>query len=246
MNIIGDLHTHTLVSGHAYGTVRENALAASEKGLKILGITEHAPGITGTCSDFYFRNLAALPGELYGVKMFYGSEINILNDGTLSLSEENIRNLDYAIAGMHTLCYENVGAEKNTDNMISCIKHDKVKIISHPDDDHTPLDYDRLVPAAGEYGVALEVNNSSLIKWEKRWNCFENYHKMLKLCMKYRVPVVVDSDAHDPFFVGEFRRAIELLEKEQFDESLILNTSTEKIAAFFDLDLTRVLPRMGV
>ena len=39
--IMLDLHTHTLASGHAYGTVRENALAASEKGLIGMGVTEH-------------------------------------------------------------------------------------------------------------------------------------------------------------------------------------------------------------
>ncbi|MGN1142248.1 MAG: PHP domain-containing protein [Oliverpabstia sp.] len=41
--IIADVHTHTLASGHAYGTIREMAQAAAEKKLEILGITEHAP-----------------------------------------------------------------------------------------------------------------------------------------------------------------------------------------------------------
>ena len=44
-----DLHTHTIVSGHAYCTLREMAKAASEKGLELLGITEHAPKMPGTC-----------------------------------------------------------------------------------------------------------------------------------------------------------------------------------------------------
>ena len=44
-----DVHTHTLASGHAYGTVRENALGAKEKGLVGLGISEHGPGMPGTC-----------------------------------------------------------------------------------------------------------------------------------------------------------------------------------------------------
>ena len=37
-----DLHTHTVASGHAYSTVQEMAKAAADKGLKLLGITEHA------------------------------------------------------------------------------------------------------------------------------------------------------------------------------------------------------------
>ena len=52
-----DLHTHTLASGHAYSTITEMAKAASKQGVKILGITEHAPTIPGTCQLFYFQNL---------------------------------------------------------------------------------------------------------------------------------------------------------------------------------------------
>ena len=43
-----DLHTHTVASGHAYCTLREMARAASDKGLELLGITEHAPKMPGT------------------------------------------------------------------------------------------------------------------------------------------------------------------------------------------------------
>ena len=54
LNIIADLHTHTLASGHAYGTIREMAKAASNKGLLAYGHSDHAPGIPGTCHPFYF------------------------------------------------------------------------------------------------------------------------------------------------------------------------------------------------
>ena len=37
-----DLHTHTVASGHAYCSLREMAKAAADKGLELLGITEHA------------------------------------------------------------------------------------------------------------------------------------------------------------------------------------------------------------
>ena len=40
-----DLHTHTIASGHAYSTIKEMAIAAEEKGIRLLGITEHSKGI---------------------------------------------------------------------------------------------------------------------------------------------------------------------------------------------------------
>ena len=95
IRLIADLHTHTLASGHAYGTIRENAQAAAERGLRILGVTEHAPGIPGTCDPIYLNNLRAVPRELFGVRVLHGSEINVLEGGNLSLPERNIQHLDY-------------------------------------------------------------------------------------------------------------------------------------------------------
>ena len=45
-----DVHTHTVASGHAYATLTEMAKAASQKGLKLLGITEPEPARTFTLS----------------------------------------------------------------------------------------------------------------------------------------------------------------------------------------------------
>ncbi len=95
-----------------------------------------------------------------------------------------------------------------------------------------PLNYERLVKAAKEYNVALEINNSSLLKPDRRLNCFENYETMLKLCMEYEAPIIVSSDAHDPSGVARFDLALELLKKSNFDESLILNTEVKKILDF--------------
>lgn len=230
--IIADIHMHTIASGHAYGTIREMCYAASEKELSLIGISEHGPGIPGTINPFYYSNLEIIPRIINNVEVIHGCEINVLNGGKLSLEQEFIDFLDYAIVGIHKQCYSDEGSEKNTDNVIECMKNDKVRLVSHPDDDSTPLDYERLVQAAKQYNVALEVNNSSLVKKRYRLNCYQNYRTMLSLCQKHKVPIIVSSDAHDPSWVGEFTLAIELLEKMQFDESLILNNDVDKLKRF--------------
>lgn len=53
-NSVMDLHTHTVASGHAYCSLREMAKVASEKGLEVLGVTEHAPGDAGDLSSVLF------------------------------------------------------------------------------------------------------------------------------------------------------------------------------------------------
>lgn len=229
---IADLHTHTIMSGHAFGTVREMAAAAAERKLQILGTTEHGPGIPGTCDPIYFRNICDAPRTLYGVEMLYGSEVNILNGGELSLNERHLSYLDYAIAGIHLHCYDNPGIVENTDNVIRCMENPKVKFISHPDDSKIPLDYPSLVQGARATGTALEVNVSSLRKPFLRKNSLENYRIMLALCMEHRVPIIVNTDSHDPATVGDFPLAYKLLQETEFDEDLILNNDADKVKSF--------------
>ena len=231
-----DIHTHTLVSGHAYGTIREMAQAASEKGLKLLGFAEHGPGIPGACDPIYFAALEHAPRLLYGVELLYGCEINVLEGGLLSLPERCLSMIDYGVVGIHQNCYVNQGVDQNTENLISCMRHPRVFFVSHPDDDHTPLNYEKLVPAAREYHVALEVNSSSFAKPHLRLNCVENYRTMLALCEKYRVPILVNSDAHDPLEVGELSAARELLEELDFPQELILSVKAERFKKFIGLE----------
>ena len=230
--LIADVHTHSILSGHAFGTIRELAFEAAARNLKILGVTEHGPGIPGTCDPIYFRNFIDAPRTLYGVEMLYGSEVNVLNSGTVDLDQRHLQFLDYAVAGIHGLCYEDAGIVKNTDNVIRCMENPKVKFISHPDADTFPLDYRALVQGAKEYAAALEVNNSSLRKPRLRPGCVGNYEKMLPLCMEYGVNIIVNTDSHDPSQVGDFSLAQALLQRLEMDENLILNNDAQKLKKF--------------
>ena len=116
-----DVHTHTIVSGHAFSTIQEMAQRAAELKLEILGITEHAPGIPGTCNPIYFRNIHVIPREMYGVKLLLGAELNILDtEGTLDLDENYYRILDLRIAGIHALCWQGGTRIRGTEPQI-CI-----------------------------------------------------------------------------------------------------------------------------
>ena len=80
--------------------------------------------------------------------------------------------------------------------------------------------------------MALELNNSSLRKPSLRPNCVENYKTMVPLCMEMGVPIIVNTDSHDPSSVGDFSLALDLLAPMEIKEDLILNTDVEKLKAF--------------
>ena len=152
-----DVHTHTVASGHAFSTLQEMAQAAAEKGLKVLGITEHSPGIPGTCNPIYFRNLHVVPRRMYGIELLLGAEINIIDTkGTLDLDEKTMQMLDIRIAGIHSLCYSQGTREENTQGMINAIANPYTHIISHPGDGTAQLDFEPIVLAAKEHRTLLK------------------------------------------------------------------------------------------
>lgn len=225
MKFLLDVHTHTIASGHAYSTFQENVAAAKAKGLQVYGVSEHGPAMPDAPYLFHFQNLRVLPRKIDGVIILRGAEANIIDiDGTIDMQPSTIESLDYLVASMHLPCINSMSREENTLAMINTMVHPLVKIIGHPDDSRYPLDYDRLAKAAKEAGVALEVNNSSLSPTSFRANAKENVEQMLRACMKYGTKVVVNSDAHISYDVGNFENTYRLFEKIDFPSELILNT----------------------
>ncbi len=46
------------------------------------------------CTPWHFQNLKAIPREIYGVKILYGAEVNILDlEGNIDLADEVLENL---------------------------------------------------------------------------------------------------------------------------------------------------------
>ncbi len=228
MNIELDMHTHTLASGHAFSTLQEMAQAASDKGLKLLGITEHTPGIPGTCDLIYFRNLHVVPRQMYGIELMLGAEINILDkDGNIDADETLMKLLDLRIAGIHSLCFEPGTREENTQGMIRVIRHPYIQIISHPGDGTAQFDFEPIVLASKEWGTLLEINNSSLKPTRNKVDARDNNLEILRLCKQYEVPVILGSDAHISFDIANYGYLYPLLQETEFPEALIVNRSVE-------------------
>lgn len=228
-----DVHTHTVMSGHAYSTLQEMATEASHRGLHILGITEHAPELPGACDPIYFRNLHVVPRRMYGVQLLLGAELNILNHrGDISLDENYYRHLDLRIAGIHSLCWEGGTREENTEGMLRVIRNPWVQIISHPGDGTALLDFEPLVLASGESRTLLEINNSSLIPLRGKTAARGNNLEILRLCRRHGVPVILGSDAHISFSIADYRYLWDLLEETRFPEELVMNYRPDEFLAY--------------
>lgn len=232
MNYVLDVHTHTLVSGHAYSTIREMAASASEKGLSLLGITEHAPLMTGSTNWIYFSNLRVVPRQMYGIELMFGVELNLLDyEGHVDLDNTILDKLDLRIASLHDVCYVRGTVEENTRAIVNAIKNPRIDIIGHPDDSRFPLDLEQVVHYAQKHHTLLEVNNSSLRPGGARIDADDNVREMLTYCKKMQVPVILNSDAHIDSDVGRRDFSTPIIEEIAFPEELIVNRSVEAFKA---------------
>ena len=235
MKIFLDVHTHTIMSGHAYSSLQEMVTAAQQKHLDILGITEHAPGIPGTCNPIYFRNLHVVPRQFGNLRLLLGAELNILDTkGTLDLDEYYYRMLDVRIAGIHSLCWQGGTPEENTDGMLAAIRNPWTHIISHPGDGTAELLFEPIVLAAKETRTLLEINNSSLNPNRQKESAVRNNLEILRLCKRYDVPVILGSDAHISYDIANYCFIWPLLQETDFPDELILNYFPERFLEYIE------------
>lgn len=236
-----DVHTHTLVSGHAYSSMQEMVEAASQKGLQILGMAEHGPSIKGACNPIYFRNLHVIPKEINGVEVLVGAEINVLDkNGNLDLKDSDIDRLMIRIAGIHGSTFEKGTKDENTQGLLEVIRNPKIDIISHPADGTAELHLEQIVLAAKEHGMLLEVNNSSLNPHRKKVNAWTYNRELVRLCKKYELMVILGSDAHISYDVANYDYIFQLLEEEEFPTDLIINDKPDLFRSILKRNRERV------
>lgn len=230
-----DLHTHTLASGHAYNTIKEQITAAHEKGIELLGITEHAPDMPGSCKRIYFENMIVLNRKQQGLTVLFGTEANILDyEGRVDLPNTTLKNMDIVIASMHAPCYRGGTKEENTAAYLKVMNNPFVNIIGHPDDGRFDIDHKALIEKAKEKHILIEMNNSSLAPFSYRVGAADNYKEILKWCRELNTPIILNSDAHTDEQIGDHQRAWDLIKQLDFPLELVVNHDIEQVKSYLN------------
>src|SRR3990172_5803131 len=155
LKLEADLHVHTVASGHAFSTVEEIVKAASLKGLKGIGLTDHGPALPGGAHPYHFWNQRVFPREMGGVRIFRGAEANIVNlKGEIDLAEEILESLDLVLVAFHLYCgYDGKSALENTKVLIKAMENPLVDGIVHPGNPVFPIHAEEVVKAAKEKSI---------------------------------------------------------------------------------------------
>ncbi|NLW17485.1 MAG: phosphatase [Firmicutes bacterium] len=233
MRIIADMHTHTIVSGHAYSTLQENLRAAKERGLLFMATTEHGPAMPHAPHRYYFGNLSVLPREVDGVRLITGVEANIINiDGELDLADRYLKRLEYVAVGLHRDCIPPGSQEENTAAILAAIQNPYVDAIVHPGNPAYPIDFLKVLLAAADAGVLIEINNSSLVR--SRIGSADRCREIARLAAQHNVKVVLGSDAHWAGHVGVLDEAYTMAIEAGIPQAHILNLDATRLEDFIE------------
>jgi len=167
-DVKGDLHCHSNWNG-GENSILELAKAALGKGYSYLGIADHAKflrienGLDEKQLLKQKKEIEKLNLKFKGFKILQGAETNILRNGSLDIKDKVLKELDYVIAGVHSSF--KISREDMTERVIKVFKNPYVKIMSHPTGrilkrrDEYQIDFDKILRAAKEFGVCLEINS---------------------------------------------------------------------------------------
>ncbi|MGF1725705.1 phosphatase [Photobacterium nomapromontoriensis] len=233
MKFVVDTHTHTLASGHAYSTLLENAQAASEKGLELLCVTDHASSMPGAPHFWYFANQRILPRFLHGVGIVRGVEANILNhEGEIDLPPQALESLDWVLASFHEPVFQPSSKAIHTETLLNVIHSGKVDALGHLGNPNFDFDFKRVISAAAKANVVIEINNSSLSG--SRVGSAPRCQEIAAIAKSVGARITTGSDAHFASDVGNFSSVAQLLARIEMPEELVITSDSQRFLAFLN------------
>lgn len=194
-----ELHCHSTWSDGNL-SIKEMAIAARERGLKVLAITDHSPSL-GIARGVPVEDLKKQRAEIEQVqkelgdtiRLLHGTEMEIKADGSLDYPDEVLAELDIVIASLHVSLRQ--PRERVTERMLNAIHNPHVDIIGHPvgrlipDREGADLDMDAVLKAAAQQGVVMEINAHP-----SRLDLDDVYSRR---AIELEVLLSINTDAHD-------------------------------------------------
>ena len=232
----GDYHTHTTFSD-GKGSVLENALAAKEKGLREIAVTDHGFRILTMGFKKYLRAKKECEEaeKETGIRVIAGIEADVVSpDGDVDIREDHIAPIDFIVIGFHKFAFpkslsaffkmyfvtyfnglirtSKKARARNTRALIKAIERYPVKVVAHLN--HSlRVNVGEVAAACAKKGVLVELNAKHLKALKGHWHELKESGALF----------VVNSDAHRPKDVGALQEAFDFAVKNGIDPARIVN-----------------------
>ncbi|EUJ24691.1 hypothetical protein PGRAN_02300 [Listeria grandensis FSL F6-0971] len=224
-DIKGDLHMHTTWSDGAY-SLPEMIEACIAKGYEYMVITDHgqflrvANGLTEERIRKQQAEIRAYNEQYSEIEILSGVEMDILPDGTLDFEDDLLKDLDFVIASIHSSFSQS--EEEIMKRLQTACENPYVHLIAHPTGrvigrrDPYNVNVEALIEMAAKTGTALELNANP-----QRLDLTAKY---LELAAEQRVPIAINTDAHDTTHLDFMEIGVRAATKGWLSKENILNT----------------------
>lgn len=224
-DIRGDLHDHSDWSD-GRDPMEAMVLAAKERGLEYLAMTDHSVGrgiANGLSVERLERQKVAvrrLEGDIGGIRLFRGTEMDIRADGSLDYDDEVLAGLDWVIGSIHSGMSQD--SSTMTKRIIKAMRNEHVDVIGHLSTrlvgERQPIeaDYEAIFRAAAETGTAMEINASP-----ERLDLRDSHAARAR---ELGVPLVISTDAHTTEALNNTHFGVGLARRAWCEREHILNT----------------------
>ncbi|HEY1018523.1 MAG TPA: helix-hairpin-helix domain-containing protein [Sediminibacterium sp.] len=196
-DITGIIHCHSNWSDGVH-TLEQMAVAAKDKGLQYLVISDHsktafyANGLQEDRIRAQQQQVDELNAKLAPFKIFKSIESDILNDGSLDYSPEVLSTFDLVIASVHSNLKMN--EEKAMMRLMNAIENPYTSILGHMTGrlllsrNGYPVDHKRIIEACAANQVVIELNaHPRRLDIDWRW---------IDYALEKGVLISIDPDAH--------------------------------------------------
>jgi DNA polymerase (family X) len=166
-DIKGDLQTHTRASD-GKNSLREMVEAAQELGYEYYAVTDHSKKVT-MANGLDEKRLAKqieeieeLNRKMKKIRILKSCEVDILEEGSLDLSDDILKELDIVICSIHYNM--NLSKKKQTRRILKAMENPNFNILAHPTgrmiNKRNPYDVDmeEIMKEAKDKGCFLEIN----------------------------------------------------------------------------------------
>lgn len=230
-NIKGDFHCHTNWDG-GENSILEMAEKAISLGYKYLGIADHTKSLKIE-NGLDEKRLAEQRKEIdllnkdfekkgIDFKIFQGSEVDILKDGSLDINDKTLKILDYISVSVHSNF--KMGKREMTKRIIKAVEHPLVKILNHPTGmilgkrGEYEVDIGAVLKAAKKNNVALEMNSYRS----------DLGYQTAKLAKEMGIKLTIGSDAHNKKELADLQFGVYQARRGWLSKEDILNASSLK------------------
>ncbi|AZI42662.1 DNA polymerase/3'-5' exonuclease PolX [Deinococcus psychrotolerans] len=192
-DIKGYIHTHSTWSDGA-ASLREMVDAAQQLG-GYLGTADHsrsafyANGLTPERLRAQIKEVREL--QRAGLPVIAGSEVDILEDGSLDFDDELLSELDYVVASVHS--HFTLSGAAQTERLIKAVSHPLITVLGHATGrlllrrPSYALDLDAVLDACEIHQTVVEIN-ASPYRLDIDWRFALRYRARLKFAL--------NTDAH--------------------------------------------------